>query len=117
MKDRVTYGEIRAWFLGSYYSYCKVKLSHQSPWAEGESEVGYAYGELENSFELPVEKLMLEVIALVLSAGRSSEKVKKYHLDIISKLLEEIELSDIFEDFSPDELVEFKGDLKLLEIC
>ncbi len=36
MEERVTYGEIRAWFLGSYYNYCRVKLNHQSPWVEGE---------------------------------------------------------------------------------
>ncbi len=35
MEERVTYGEIRAWFLGSYYNYCRVKLNHQSPWVEG----------------------------------------------------------------------------------
>ncbi|PVZ15420.1 MULTISPECIES: Imm2 family immunity protein [unclassified Pseudomonas] len=116
MEDRVTYGEIRAWFLGRYYSYCKVKLSHQSSWAEGESEVGYAYGELENSFELPVERLMLEVTALILSAGRSPEKVKEYHLHAISKLLDDIELSYILEGLPSDEVAELKDDLKLLGI-
>ncbi|WP_342308089.1 Imm2 family immunity protein [Pseudomonas fluorescens] len=117
MEGRVTYGEIRAWFLGSYYSYCKVKLSHQSSWAEGESEVGYAYGELESSFELPIEKLMLEVIVLILSAGRAPRIVQKYHLDTISKLLEEIELSSILEDLPFDEVAEFKDDLGLLGLC
>lgn len=116
MEDRVTYNDIRAWFLGSYYSYCKVKLLHQSSWAEGESEVGYAYSELENSFQLPIEKLMLEVIALILSAGRSPEKVRKYHLDSISKLLGEIELSTILKNLPSDEAVEFKDDLRLLGI-
>lgn len=117
MEDRVTYGEMRAWFLGSYYSYCKVKLSHQSSWAEGESEVSYAYGELENAFELPIEKLMLEVIALILSAGRSPRKVQKYNLDAISKLLEEIELSSILEELPSDEMAELKDDLRLLGVC
>ncbi len=76
MEDRVAYSEIRAWFLGCYYNYCRVKLGHQSPWREGESEAGYAYSELEKTFDRPIEKLMLEVLALVLSAGRSSEEVK-----------------------------------------
>ncbi|MFG9943215.1 hypothetical protein ACG3RN_20975 [Pseudomonas aeruginosa] len=66
--------------FGSYYNYCRVKLNHQSPWVEGESEVGYAYSELENSFDLPIEKLMLEVLALILSAGRFSDKVKRHLL-------------------------------------
>ncbi|WP_134677849.1 Imm2 family immunity protein [Ectopseudomonas khazarica] len=114
MEDRVTYGEIRAWFLGSYYNYCRAKLSHQSPWAEGESEVGYAYSELENSFDLPVEKLMLEILALILSADRSSEKVKKYHLDMIRGLLKEIELSSVLNDLPSDEAAELKKDLRVL---
>jgi hypothetical protein len=114
MEERVTYNEIRAWFLNSYYSYCKAKLRHKSPWAEGESEVGYAYGELENSFDLPVEKLMLEVLALVFSAGRSSEEVEKYHLRAISGLLEEIERSSVFRELPSDEAAELIDDLKVL---
>ncbi|UZE19480.1 immunity protein Imm2 [Pseudomonas sp. B21-054] len=114
MEERVTYGEIRAWFLGSYYNYCRVKLSHQSLWAEGESEVGYAYSELENSFDLPIEKLMLEVLALILSAGRSSEKVKKHHLDIVHGLLKEINLSSVLDDLPSDEAAELRDDLRVL---
>ncbi|AXA80553.1 hypothetical protein CE206_28650 (plasmid) [Achromobacter xylosoxidans] len=114
MEDRVTYSEIRAWFLGNYYSYCRAKLGRQIPWAEGESEVGYAYGELENSFDLPVEKLMLETLTLILSAGRSSDHVKKYHLDMIHGLLEEIELASVLNDLPSDEAAELKKDLRLL---
>ncbi|QVQ28282.1 Imm2 family immunity protein [Achromobacter deleyi] len=114
MEERVTYGEIRAWFLGSYYNYCRVKLSHQSPWGEGEGEAGYAYSELENSFETPIEKLMLEVLALVFSAGRSSEEAKKYHLDIISGLLREIDIPAVLGSLPSDEAAELVADLKIL---
>ncbi|MBB4868253.1 hypothetical protein HNP46_007173 [Pseudomonas nitritireducens] len=113
-EDRVTYGEIRAWFLGSYYSYCRGKLSDKSPWTEGESEVGYAYMELENSFDMPVEKLMLEVLTLVLSAGRSSKAVEKYHLDIISELLKEIDISSALAGLPSEEAAELRTDLKVL---
>lgn len=116
MEDRVTFSEIRVWFLGSYYSCCKGKLSQRSPWAEGEAEVGYAYHELENAFDLPIEKLMLEVIALILSAGRSPKKVQKYHLDVICGLVEELELSSILGSIPSDESAEFKNDLELLGI-
>lgn len=109
MNERLTYGEIRAWFLDGYYSYCRAKLSHQNPWLEGESEVGYAYSELENSFDLPVEKLMLEVLSLVLSAGRSSEKARKYHQDAISELLKKIDLPPVLEALPPDEAAELVG--------
>lgn len=69
MEDRVAYSEIRVCFLALYYNYCRVKLRHNSLWVEGESEAGYAYAELEGSFDKPVEILMLEVVALVLRGG------------------------------------------------
>ena len=115
-EERVTYGEIRAWFLSTYYSYCRVKLSHKSPWGEDESEAGYAYGELENSFDMPIEKLMLEVLTLILSAGRSSKTVEKYHLDIISALFKEIDISSALESLPPDEAAELRADLEVLDL-
>lgn len=114
MEERVTYSEIRTRFLGSYYNYCRAKLSHQSLWGEDESEAGYAYSELENSFDTPIEKLMLEVLALVLSAGRFSEETSKYHLDIISGLLNEIDISSALEGLPSDEEAELRADLKVL---
>jgi len=116
MEDRVTYGEIRACFFSCYYNYCRAKISHLSPWAEGESEVGYAYNELENSFDLPVEKLMLEVLVLILSAGRSSEKVRKYHLDAIRELLKDNKLSSVLNNLPWDEAVELRKDLTVLDL-
>ncbi|MCG8906197.1 MULTISPECIES: Imm2 family immunity protein [Pseudomonas] len=116
MEERVTYSEIRTWFLGCYYNYCRVKIKSNSPWVEGESEVGYAYSELENSFDLPVENLMLEVLALILGAGRSSDKSQKYHRDAISELLGKESLSDMLEVLPEEEAEEFKADLKLLEL-
>ena len=116
MEERVTYREIRTWFLGSYYDYCRFKLGRKIPWVEGESEVGYAYSEFENSFDLPVEKLMLEVLSLILSAGRSSEEAKKYHLDIIHKLLERVELSSFLDDLPSDEAEELRDDLRVLGV-
>lgn len=114
MEDRIKYSEIRVWLLECYYKYCKVKIGHKSPWIEGESEVGYAYGELENSFDTPIEKLMLEVLTLVLSAGRASEKTYEYHLNCVYNLLESIDLSCILENLPSDEAEEFRSDLRLL---
>ena len=117
MEERVNYAEIRAWFLGSYYSYCRLKLRHRSAWGDGESEVGFAYSELESSFDLPVEKLMLEVSALILSAGRFSESVKKYHMDAALELVEQIDLSSMLKELPPEEAADLVEDLRLLEIC
>jgi len=52
-------------------------------WVEGESEAGYAYAELEGSFDKPVEILMLEVVALVLRGG----DLQKRFMIIIGLLL------------------------------
>ncbi|MGV2862931.1 Imm2 family immunity protein [Achromobacter sp. ESBL13] len=112
MEERVTYGEMRAWFLGCYYDYCRTKIGHGGAWVEGESEVGYAYSELENSFDMPIEKLMLEVLALVLSAGRSSEHVRNYHMRIIGELLSEIDISSLLDGLPFEEATELRSDLK-----
>jgi len=114
MEDRVTYSEIRSWFLDSYYNYCRAKLSHKSPWVDGESEAGHAYSELENAFELPVEKLMLEVLTLIFSAGRSPIPVVNYHGDVIRELLKDYGLLAALDDLPSDEAEAFRGDLKIL---
>ncbi|MCW0436730.1 Imm2 family immunity protein [Xanthomonas sacchari] len=116
MEDRITYSEIRAWFLECYYKYCKVKLSHKSPWVEGESEVGYAYGELEDSFDMPIEKLMLEVLAIILCAGRAEKKVYEYHLCHLHNILENMDLVSILAELPSDEAIEFEGDLRILGV-
>lgn len=116
MEERITYREIRAWFLGCYYNYCRAKVKNNSPWVEGESEAGYAYSELEKSFDMPVENLMLEVLSLILGAGRSSDQSQKYHRGIISELLSENNLSDMLKELPEEEAEEFKADLKLLKL-
>ncbi|MDW3716533.1 MULTISPECIES: Imm2 family immunity protein [unclassified Pseudomonas] len=117
MEDRVSYGEIRAMFLSCYYNYCKLKLKSSSAWVEGESEAGYAYGELENAFDMPVENLMLEVLALVMQAGRASLQTQKYHKDAICSLLSDRSISDVLEGLPAEEVDEFKADLVVLGLC
>ncbi|MNL74354.1 hypothetical protein D3C87_1999830 [compost metagenome] len=48
------------------------------------------------------------------SAGRSSEEAKKYHLDIISGLLREIDIPAVFGSLPSDEAAELVVDLKIL---
>ncbi|WP_416383743.1 Imm2 family immunity protein [Pseudomonas aeruginosa] len=51
---------------------------------------------------------------LILSAGRSSDKVKRYHLDVIHGLLKEIKLSSVLDDLPSDEAAELRDDLRVL---
>lgn len=99
MEEITTYRELREYFLSRYYGYCRTKLNHNSQWSEGESEVGYAYGEFDNSFDTPVEKLMLEVLSLILDAGRAKESIQEYHRSAIRKILDENELSNMLKKF------------------
>ncbi|MBB1632141.1 hypothetical protein A9975_14870 [Cupriavidus sp. UME77] len=116
MEDRVPYSMIRAWIFSRYYSYCRSKLNHKNQWVEGESEVGYAYDELDNSFELPIEKLMLEVLTLILDAGRGSERAITYHRKAIADLLENNDLSEMLKNIPMDEVEEFKIDINILGV-
>ncbi|MCC4593419.1 immunity protein Imm2 [Xanthomonas campestris pv. cannae] len=112
--DRAKYNEIRTWILDRCYEYCRLKAKGKSPWVEGESELGYAYDEFENSFETQVEKLMLEVIILILSAGRFSEKSNEYHMKRIYGILQNMDLSGVLKNLQFDEAEEFKADLRIL---
>ena len=60
---------------------------------------------------------MLEILAIVLSAGRSSESVKKYHMDAALKLIEQIGLSFMLKELPPEEAEDLVEDLRLLGIC
>lgn len=113
MNDRTTYKEMRILFLGCYYIYCKGKILRDSSWVEGENEAGYAYSELENSFETSIENLMLETIALILG-GHRSDKSKEFHRLAIHEILNKKDIYDELARLPLDELAEIKSDLKIL---
>ncbi|WP_239384284.1 Imm2 family immunity protein [Delftia tsuruhatensis] len=113
-KERLSYGEMRNYFLSCYYEYCRLKLRDCNEWVAGESEAGYAYGEFENSFEIPIEKLMLEVLALIMLAGRSSEEIKNFHLNSIANILKSMDLASVLQELPADEKDELVTDLKIL---
>lgn len=94
----------------------QVQVSSKNPWVEGESEVGYAYDELDNSFDLPIERLMLEVLTLVLDAGRGSERAKAYHRMAIAEIFSNNDLSELLENIPPGEAEELNSDIKILGI-
>lgn len=114
MEEITTYRELREYFLSRYYGYCRTKLNHKSRWSEGESEVGYAYSEFDNSFDTPVEKLMLEVLSLILDAGRAKENIQEYHRSAIRKIFDENELSDMLKKIPAEDASELKSDLRIL---
>ncbi|QHM96547.1 hypothetical protein [Kosakonia sacchari] len=116
--ERVTYKEIKFSFLDSCYSYCRHKVKDIKKggpgWAEGEHEIGYAYEQFENAYDLPIEKLMLEVVALIFWGGRCSEHSYILHKKAIDRILSEINLDVLVSILGDDERQDFLGDIELL---
>jgi len=107
-----TYGEIRILFLEHYYHYCRIKLASPSPWAKGEREIYYAYTQLQALLETPFEGLMLEVLLLILDAGRSTPAFQKEHRDKIHILLDQYDfVSMVIEQLPEIGAWEFGSDL------
>jgi hypothetical protein len=117
--DRVPYKLIRWWFLGGAYRYCQHAYQDNyawiRPWAD---EYVASYEQYESAFNLPIENLMLEVLVLVMVAGRDSgyEKFEQHHREKISAILEKDDLIEMLKTLSGEELNEFEHDLKLLNL-
>ena len=118
--ERRTYKLIRWWLLDCYYSYCRTKLhlrnlgTKEWEWSVSEHEVGYAYEQCEYCFDRPIEQLMLEVLTLILNAGRGPITVDSYHRRKIAAVLEKNDLHKMLHTLPAEERSEFEHDLKLL---
>jgi hypothetical protein len=113
-EDRVSYNEIQEWYFGAAYSYCRHKIARKSPWTGDETEYGFAYAQLDNSFDLAIEKLMLEVIYLISTAGRVTQEVQSAHREIMEALLSSNTGEELFSNLSSDEVSEIRSHLNLL---
>ncbi|TAI84397.1 Imm2 family immunity protein [Pectobacterium versatile] len=77
-------------------------------------EIGYAYDQAEGSYDFPIENLMLEVLSLIMIAGRGPEKSAKYHREIIEKILAEHPLEQLLEEITEEEKSDLLYDMSLL---
>ncbi|ATA25832.1 hypothetical protein BIY26_05140 [Brenneria goodwinii] len=118
--ERISYDEIRDSFLRYYYIYCRNKLDsfnrRGEGWSEHESEIGYAYYQFENAYELEIENLMLNVLTLVLMAGRGPEQVEKNLRKDIKDMLSEHKLDELIADISEEERQDLIYDMSLLKL-
>jgi hypothetical protein len=118
--ERVPYKVIRWWLLDCYYGYCKTKIMGNKrwhhPWQKDEHELWYAYEQCEFAYSRPIENLMLEVLTLVLDAGRGSKLFEIERRAKISQILKENNLSEMLCELPNDERRQFEGDLALLDI-
>ncbi len=119
--ERRPYKLIRWCFLDCCYIYCAGKIHGRSHgqgggWVKNESEYSYAYSQEEYAYSRPIEKLMLEVISIILNAGRDPETVEPYHRRKIASILEKHDLQDMLKELPDNERCEFEHDLRLLKI-
>jgi hypothetical protein len=115
MEERVTYTEMRSWLLECYYTYCQGKfIAKKRSWSAGELEINWAYEEFYDSFELPIERLMLEVLTLILIGGRLPES---FHREQIARLLAEHSLDGMLQEIPTEETDALLYDMKLLKLA
>ncbi|MBA0206311.1 Imm2 family immunity protein [Pectobacterium aroidearum] len=117
-EERIRYNEIRESFLECYYIYCRHKIHSSNMtgnvWIENGSEGGYAYEQEEGAYDFPIENLMLEVLSLIMIAGRGPEKAEKYHREMIEKILAEHPLEQLLEEIAEEEKSDLLYDMSLL---
>jgi hypothetical protein len=117
--ERVPYKLILWELFDCYYTYCRShmhshKLGKGGGWSPNEHEIGYAYEQCESIYKRPVERLMFEVLTLVLNAGRGPATVEPYHRAKIAAILAEHDLGALLKTLHGKELQEFTRDLDLL---
>ena len=117
-QERVSYDEIRELIFSGYYSYCRQKISSRKKWQspDREHEVGFAYEQLTNAFETPIEYLMLEVLTMILDAGRGDTAFVSFHRDRITSIVRSIDVDAVLSQLPEEERNMFVDDLILLGI-
>ncbi|MFC5476372.1 hypothetical protein [Paraherbaspirillum soli] len=113
MRERVTYSEIRNRFLEIYFVGCR---DHGFSGWSSELVTTWVYSpEFDGTYYLPIEQLMLEVVALVLTGGWYPTQVS-FHRSEIMRLLSANKLESMIKEVPQDEAEEFLNDLKILKI-
>ncbi|WJM80255.1 hypothetical protein [Pectobacterium brasiliense] len=115
---RIDYKEIKESFLIKYYDCCRNMIFVKNKGKEIENiyfqEIGYAYAQAEGSYYLPIEHLMLEVLSLIMIAGRGPEITERYHREMIEKILVEHPLEQLLEKITEEEKSDLLYDISLL---
>ena len=118
MCTRKKYDDIRSSFLFFGYAYCKHKFMNGRiyPWVKTETEWGGALEDLELSYELTIQNLMLYVVATILFAGRNAE-THNYFLGKIREILQSNKIDDLISILDADEKEDFLNDLNDVLNC
>jgi hypothetical protein len=109
MTEATSYQEVKAIALSTYWRGC---LNQAASDYQG-CVHAWTYHELDNSFDLPIENLMLEMVLLVLTSG-SNEAMRDYHREATCKIILSISLDRELARLSPDDALELESDLRRL---
>lgn len=115
MYKRTNYSFLKSIFFQDAFSWCqeKFKGGYIHDWSINENEWGVALDTYENAFQLPIEKLMLYVIAITGLSGRN----KLAHYSIMSDIEDILSLNslnDLIMDLEDVERDEFLRDLNIV---
>lgn len=111
MTEITSYQEVKDIALSCYWRGCR---DHKTLNWTTEQVCAWTYNELENSFDLPIENLMLEIIFFVLTSGLQST-LSEYHRKAANKILIEMDLVRELISLLPDDASELESDLRTLE--
>ncbi|MCP1575791.1 hypothetical protein J2S30_004170 [Herbaspirillum rubrisubalbicans] len=117
---RAVYKIIRWRLLNNFYVYSQDSIGSGnifqtiSDFHRGRIE--FAYQRCTSIYRRPIERLMLEILTLVLDARRSSDDFQREHQEKILQILAENSLSGLLSNLPEEERKSFEFDLKLLKI-
>jgi hypothetical protein len=105
---------MREELLSLAYEYCRVKTRGRDGWVAGETEAGFARDQFDEVFDSDIENLMLEVIVLVLAAGREPPNVRQSGISRAQSLLKKVGATNLVGLLGEDDASELRHDLKIL---
>lgn len=110
--DRVGYNDIKAFVLDAYYHICRDKgvVSKMTHYEVS----GYVSYEFENTYERPIELLMLQVVLLILNGDWYPEQSIFYRAEY-NKIIENNDgLDNLLSKIPSEEAALFRHDLEII---
>lgn len=115
MTERVNYETLKQWFFDYAYIWCQRKFTEGKikNWHEEFNEWGGALDSFDGHFELPIEKLMLNVIFIITNGAR---RILSHQIvfNEIQEILLNHDLDDLISCLEEEEKENFLYDLNLV---
>lgn len=113
MDERENYLTIKTWFLECVFDTCRNHWGDET-WPYG-SVISFTYEEFSVSYDSPIEILMLNVIAFIMSGGWDSGQANYYNKQI-DDLLSINDLGEMLANIPKEEADEFLQDMRILKL-